>query len=113
MIFLPNHRSYIDFLIISYITFANRLDSPHIAAGEVFLKMGPITALFRGAGAFFIMRRSDDPLYRVLLERYVADVIKAHPMLEFFLEGTRSRSGKSLTPKYALRLGLFQSALVL
>ena len=100
VIFLPNHRSYIDFLIISYITFANRLDSPHIAAGEVFLKMGPITSLFRGAGAFFIMRRSDDPLYRILLERYVADVIRAHPMLEFFLEGTRSRSGKSLTPKY-------------
>eukprot|EP01051_Picozoa_sp_SAG22_P019042 SAG22_NODE_3391_length_1736_cov_2.588271_2_plen_49_part_00 len=39
VIFLPTHRSYIDFLILSYVTFANRLPVPHIAAGEVFLKV--------------------------------------------------------------------------
>eukprot|EP01047_Picozoa_sp_COSAG01_P035108 COSAG01_NODE_2669_length_7278_cov_3.791057_6_plen_976_part_00 len=102
VIFLPTHRSYIDFLIISYVTFANRLPAPHIAAGEVFLKMGPITSLFRGAGAFFIQRKAGDPLYRALLSAYVGGLVRSVPMLEFFLEGTRSRSGKSLMPKYGM-----------
>ena len=105
VIFLPTHRSYIDFLIISYVTFANKLPSPHICAAEVFLKMGPITTLFRGAGAFFIKRtgaagsaresvadaKAEDKTYRMLLETYVAGIVRSSPMLEFFLEGTRSR----------------------
>lgn len=116
VIFLPTHRSYIDFLIISYITFANKLPAPHICAAEVFLKMGPITTLFRGAGAFFIKRtaapgtsreaiadaNAKDKTYRALLETYVASIVRSAPMLEFFLEGTRSRSGKTLTPKYGM-----------
>jgi thioester reductase-like protein/1-acyl-sn-glycerol-3-phosphate acyltransferase len=116
VIFLPTHRSYIDFLIISYITFANKLPSPHICAAEVFLKMGPITTLFRGAGAFFIKRsgapgtsreavtdkKAKDTTYRMLLETYVASIVRSSPMLEFFLEGTRSRSGKTQPPKYGM-----------
>jgi glycerone phosphate O-acyltransferase/fatty acyl-CoA reductase len=116
VIFLPTHRSYIDFLIISYITFANKLPAPHICAAEVFLKMGPITTLFRGAGAFFIKRtgapgtsreaiadkNAKDTTYRALLETYVASIVRSAPMLEFFLEGTRSRSGKTLEPKYGM-----------
>ena len=33
IIFIPTHRSYIDFLIISYICFACNLPMPFIAAG--------------------------------------------------------------------------------
>lgn len=100
VIFLPTHRSYIDFLIISYVTFANRLPVPNIAAAEVFLKMGPLTGLLRGAGAFFLSRGGGmTELDRVILDIYVAALVRSSPMLEFFMEGTRSRSGKTLTPR--------------
>jgi IS1 family transposase len=35
VILVPSHRSYIDFLILSYILFAYDICIPHIAAGEV------------------------------------------------------------------------------
>ena len=39
IIFIPTHRSYIDFLIIPYVLFAYRLALPHIAAAEDFLSI--------------------------------------------------------------------------
>jgi glycerone phosphate O-acyltransferase len=57
VLILPNHRSYMDFLIVSYIFFFAGVPVPAIAAGQDFLSMGPITALLRRCGAFF-MRRS-------------------------------------------------------
>ena len=79
------------------------LPVPHIAAGEVFLKLSVITSLLRRAGAFFILRGSGrDPLYRQILTNYVSAIVRAAPMLEFFMEGTRSRSGKMLHPKIGM-----------
>ena len=37
MVLLPTHRSYVDFLFISYIFFAHNLPLPYIAAGDDFL----------------------------------------------------------------------------
>ena len=70
----------------------------------------------RNAGAFFIKRsgapgsarevvtdkKANDKTYRMLLETYVAGLVRSAPMLEVFLEGTRSRSGKTLSPKYGM-----------
>jgi glycerol-3-phosphate O-acyltransferase len=35
---MPSHRSYIDFLIMSYILFAYNLPLPHIAAGTMAIE---------------------------------------------------------------------------
>ncbi|MBW1822529.1 MAG: 1-acyl-sn-glycerol-3-phosphate acyltransferase, partial [Deltaproteobacteria bacterium] len=55
LILIPNHKSHIDYLILSYLLYQNNMPCPHIAAGKnlSFWPMGP---LFRGAGAFFIRR---------------------------------------------------------
>ena len=37
LLFMPTHRSYLDFLVISYICFTQQLPIPCIAAGEDFL----------------------------------------------------------------------------
>ena len=61
---LPSHRSYIDFLIVSYIFFAYKLKVPYIAAGEDFLKITLVNRLLRVTGAFFIRRKiGNDKLY--------------------------------------------------
>lgn len=69
LIICPTHRSYVDFLIMSYVFFHYNLQAPHICAGEDFLSIAVVHHILRFCGAFF-MRRSfkDDPLYRVLFK---------------------------------------------
>lgn len=104
VLILPNHRSYMDFLIVSYIFFFADVPVPAIAAGADFLSLGPVTWLLRRCGAFF-MRRSfkEDPLYWACFSEYVQEIVgNGDQPLEFFIEGTRSRVGKSLHPKVGL-----------
>ena len=55
LVYLPNHRSHIDYLLLSYIVHAQGLAPPHIAAGANlnFPIVGP---LLRRGGAFFLRR---------------------------------------------------------
>ena len=103
-VFIPSHRSYMDFLIFSVICFCVDLPLPAIAAGMDFMGMKFVGEALRSSGAFF-MRRSfgSDRLYWALFTEYVHSVIVDGPRsLEFFIEGTRSRTGKSLNPKFGL-----------
>lgn len=103
IIFIPTHRSYIDFLIISYVFFTYDLPMPHIAAGEDFLGMFLVRDLFRYSGAFFLRRSfTDDSLYKSIFQEYVQQLLSDGCPLEFFVEGTRSRAGKTLQPKLGL-----------
>lgn len=56
LVFMPSHRSYIDFLVVSYLCFCCHLPLPYIAAGEDFLGILLVRWLFRKSGAFFIKR---------------------------------------------------------
>jgi len=99
IIMVPAHRSHIDYLLISLIFYTHGLIPPHIAAGDnlSFWPMGPI---FRHSGAFFIRRKvKGDPLYQAVLAQYIRKLLKEGYWIEFFIEGTRSRSGKSLSPR--------------
>lgn len=103
LVIVPTHRSYIDFLIVSYVFFAYGIQVPYIAAGEDFLKIFLVNHLLRMTGAFFIKRRiANDHLYQAILTEYIQQLVKDNQFLEFFIEGTRSRSGKILTPKFGL-----------
>lgn len=101
VVFIPSHRSYMDFLLVSYICFTMDIPLPFIAAAADFMNMRVIQTLFRNSGAFF-MRRSfmSDPLYWVVFTEYIQNQLQnGDQPLEFFLEGTRSRTGKFLQPK--------------
>jgi len=107
VVYIPTHRSYVDFLIISYITYACRLPVPFIAAGEDFLGIFLVRWLFRHSGAFFIRRsfldggklNADAYLYQTIFKIYLQTLLVDGQSLEFYIEGTRSRSGKMLHPK--------------
>jgi len=102
MVMLPAHRSHIDYLLLSEICYTHGLLTPHIASGDnlSFWPMGPI---FRHCGAFFIKRVfRQDALYKAVLSQYVRKLLKEGYWIEFFIEGTRSRSGKSLNPRYGM-----------
>ena len=104
LVLIPTHRSYVDFLIVSYIFFAYRMKCPHIAAAEDFLAITIVHNLLRSSGAFFIKRKQleTDRLYKVIMTEYIQRILLDDCYLEFFMEGTRSRSGKMLSPKFGI-----------
>lgn len=103
VVYCPTHRSYVDFLVLSYILYAQGVKVPHICAGEDFLNIAIVHTFLRSSGAFF-MKRSfrDDPLYKSIFTEYVQTLLADTHSLEFFLEGTRARSGKMMKPKFGL-----------
>lgn len=109
LVYIPCHKSHIDYLILSYILFKNNLFAPFIAAGKnlAFWPLGPI---FRNCGAFFI-RRSFKGLrfYAEVFSLYVKTMVQLGHNMEFFIEGGRSRTGKMILPKMGLLAILIQA----
>lgn len=104
VVLLPSHRSYMDFLMMSYILYTYDLPLPVIAAGMDFMSMKFVGEMLRMSGAFFIRRSfGGDKLYWAVFSEYVKTMLRnGYAPIEFFLEGTRSRTCKSLTPKTGL-----------
>ncbi|XP_054839759.1 glycerol-3-phosphate acyltransferase 1, mitochondrial isoform X2 [Eublepharis macularius] len=101
LIFLPVHKSHIDYLLLTFILFCHNIKAPYIAAGNN-LNIPIFSTLIRKLGGFFIRRKLDersdgrkDVLYRALLHVHVQELLQQQQFLEIFLEGTRSRSGKT------------------
>uniref|UniRef100_A0A671YA29 Glycerol-3-phosphate acyltransferase 1, mitochondrial n=1 Tax=Sparus aurata TaxID=8175 RepID=A0A671YA29_SPAAU len=105
MVFLPVHKSHIDYLLITLILFCHNIKAPHIAAGNN-LSIPILSTLIRKLGGFFIRRKMEetedgkkDILYRSLLQAYTEELLRQQQFLEVYLEGTRSRSGKPSTAR--------------
>jgi glycerol-3-phosphate O-acyltransferase len=99
MVYVPSHKSHIDYLVLNYILFEHHMHIPRIAAGQN-LAFWPMGYIFKKSGAFFIRRTFKGlSLYPRIFTRYVKQLLhEGHP-LEFFIEGGRSRSGKLIMPK--------------
>ncbi|KAF3702761.1 Dihydroxyacetone phosphate acyltransferase [Channa argus] len=104
VILMPNHRSYVDFLVISYILFTYDIPVPVIAAGIPLAGMKIVGEILRRSGAFFIRRAiGSDRLYWAVLSEYVKAIVRrGYAPLEFYVEGYRSRTLKSLKPKLGM-----------
>jgi glycerol-3-phosphate O-acyltransferase len=101
LVLVPSHRSYFDFVIVSMTFYANYLIPPHIAARDN-MAFGPFGFLWRRCGAFFLRRSFDDPLYKEVFRAYVAYLVSEGVTQEFFIEGGRSRTGKTLSPRLGI-----------
>jgi glycerol-3-phosphate O-acyltransferase len=109
LVLLPSHKSYVDFLLLSFIFNEHNLQLPMIVAGDnlSFFPLGPI---LRRAGGFFIRRSfRGDKLYSAVVEAYVRRLLRDGYALELFIEGSRSRTGKLLEPKFGA-LGMIVDA---
>ncbi|KAB0343286.1 hypothetical protein FD754_020212, partial [Muntiacus muntjak] len=82
---LPSHRSYINFLMLSFLLYNYDLPVPVIMSGAFFMRR-----TFGG-----------NKLYPAVFSEYVKTMLwNGYAPVEFFPEGTRSLSAKALTPKF-------------
>jgi glycerol-3-phosphate O-acyltransferase len=99
IVYVPCHRSHVDYLLLSYVIYQRGYAVPYVAAG-VNLNLPVIGRLLRKGGAFYIRRSfRGSGLYPIVFMKYV-DVMmnRGHP-IEFFIEGGRSRTGRLLRPR--------------
>ena len=99
LIYVPCHRSHIDYLLLGYITYAEGLHLPHIAAG-INLNIPVVGGILRRGGAFFLRRSfKGNRLYAAVFDAYLQQVMSRGHSIEYFVEGGRSRTGRLLEPK--------------
>ncbi|MCD6061000.1 MAG: plsB [Moraxellaceae bacterium] len=99
IVYVPCHRSHIDYLLLSYVIFHRGLRTPHIAAGAN-LNMPVVGPLMRGAGAFFLRRSfKGNFLYSAVFNEYIHQITVKGYSMEYFIEGGRSRTGRLLSPR--------------
>jgi glycerol-3-phosphate O-acyltransferase len=101
IIYVPCHRSHIDYLLLSWLLYQNGFVVPHIAAG-VNLNLPVIGPILRRGGAFFMRRSFSDSLYSTVFREYMSQLFAHGVSIEYFIEGGRSRTGRSLAPRGGL-----------
>ena len=102
IVYVPCHRSHMDYLLLSYIIYNQGLSIPHIAAG-INLNLPLVGPLLRRGGAFFLRRSfRGNRLYAAVFHAYLRELQSRGFSIEYFLEGGRSRTGRLLEPKVGM-----------
>ena len=99
IIYVPCHRSHMDYLLLSYVIYRKGFAVPHVAAG-INLNLPVIGRYLRKGGAFFLRRSfKGDALYAAVFAKYLGVMMARGHSLEYFIEGGRSRTGRLLPPR--------------
>ncbi|KAL7923087.1 acyltransferase domain-containing protein [Trichoderma austrokoningii] len=102
IVFLPSHRSHVDYVSLQLICYRLGLTLPVVVAGDN-LNFPLVGAFLQHAGAMWIRRSfGDDALYTTLVQSYVDTLLQGGYNFECFIEGGRSRTGKLLPPKFGI-----------
>ena len=99
LVFVINHRSNMDYILVSFLA-AERVTLSY-AVGE-WARVWGLQQLIRAMGAFFVRRNSGDPLYRVVLARYVQMATEGGVTQAMFPEGGLTLDGRLRTPRFGL-----------
>lgn len=99
IVFVPCHRSHMDYLLLSYVIYRQGMAPPHIAAG-INLSFWPAGPILRRGGAFFMRRTfKGNKLYAAVFREYLHQLFNNGYSVKYFTEGGRSRTGRLLNPK--------------
>lgn len=99
LIYLINHRSNADYVLVSY-ALAGQVALSY-AVGE-WARAFPLEHIFKAFGSYFVRRRYREPLYHTVLERYVQLITREGVTQGIFLEGGLTRDGRLKSPKIGL-----------
>ncbi|MFT3754846.1 MAG: glycerol-3-phosphate 1-O-acyltransferase PlsB [Pseudoxanthomonas sp.] len=99
VVYVPSHRSHMDYLLLSYLLYERGIVPPHIFAG-INLNLPVVGTILRKGGAFFARRSfRGNALYSAVFTEYMAQLVAGGYSIEYFIEGGRSRTGRLLPPK--------------
>lgn len=99
---LWTHKTHVDGFAVNSVCFDNDFPAPHILGG-VNMAFAGLGYLARRAGGIFIRRSfQDDVLYKMILRQYIGYLMEKRFPLSWAFEGTRSRVGKLMPPRYGL-----------
>lgn len=99
IVYVPCHRSHMDYLLLTYVIYHEGLATPYIAAG-INLNFWPAGPIFRRAGAFFIRRTfAGNKLYTAVFREYLEQLFNRGYPVKYYAEGGRSRTGRLLPAK--------------
>lgn len=102
IIFLPRHTSHIDYVSLHLVCYRLGLTLPVVVAGDN-LNFPVVGTFLQTLGAMWLRRSfGDDALYPTLVQSYIDTMMQQGYNLECFVEGTRSRTGKLLGPKFGI-----------
>ncbi|KAL2402513.1 Glycerol-3-phosphate acyltransferase [Exophiala dermatitidis] len=111
IIFLPRHTSHIDYVTLHLVCYRLGLTLPVVVAGDN-LNFPLVGSFLQSVGAMWIRRSFDnDKLYTTLVQAYLDTLLQKGYNLECFIEGTRSRTGKLLQPRFGILSFLLDSVL--
>ncbi len=98
---LSSHKSYLDGGALTVGFHDHGLPALTVFGG-INMSFWPLGSLWRRANMVFIRRAGDDPVYRCTLRHYLAHLVSQRRPLQWFIEGTRSRTGKLGPPRLGL-----------
>ncbi len=100
--FLCTHKTHVDFPALNKVMFDHDFPALHTMGG-VNMAFAGLGFLARRAGVIFIRRSfQDDLLYKLILRQYIGYLMEKNFPLSWAFEGTRSRVGKLMPPKYGI-----------
>lgn len=111
IIYVPCHRSHMDYLLLTYVIYHEGMVTPHIAAG-INLNFWPVGKIFRRAGAFFLRRSfAGNKLYTAVFREYLELLFNKGYSVKYYPEGGRSRTGRLIPPKTGMLAMTLQAML--
>ena len=101
-ILLWTHKTYLDGMVLPKLLYDNDFPMPHMFGGAN-LNFPGLGFLLHRSGAIFIRRSfRDNELYKMTLRHYVGYLMGKRFPMNWAFEGTRSRLGKLMPPRYGL-----------
>lgn len=111
VVLLVTHKSMLDTMAVSSVLFDRNIPVP-LTFGGINLNTIGIGRLAANAGIIFLRRAfQDNDVYKATFRRYVDYLVEKRFSLMWALEGTRSRTGKLLPPRYGLMNYVVESIL--
>lgn len=99
---LWTHKSHIDGMAVIRMLYENDLPAPH-SLGGINMAFGLLGTLGRKSGIIFIRRTfADNPVYKLVFRHYLGYLMEKRFPFSWAFEGTRSRVGKLMPPRYGL-----------
>ncbi|QFU77286.1 glycerol-3-phosphate 1-O-acyltransferase [Halioglobus maricola] len=99
---LWTHKTYLDGMVVPKVMYDNDFPMPHMFGGAN-LNFPGLGYLLHRAGAIFIKRSfQDNEVYKITLRHYIGYLMEKRFPMNWAFEGTRSRMGKLMPPRYGL-----------